>query len=61
VTLGIVAAVAWLAPQLRRLDLGRRAIEGPGAQPFDGITMEATSQAAEEVSLVSGAGPMTDR
>jgi hypothetical protein len=23
-----------LAPQVRRLDLGRRMIEGPGAQPF---------------------------
>ncbi len=50
VTLGIVAAVAWLAPELRRLDLGRRMVEGPGAQP---ITV-----AAEEVSLVSGAGPV---
>ena len=50
VTLGIVALVAWLAPELRRLDLGRRMVEGPGAQP---ITV-----AAEEVSLVSGAGPV---
>jgi MFS family permease len=34
VTLGIVAAVAVLAPQLRRLDLGRRLVDGPGAQPL---------------------------
>ena len=50
VTLGIVAVVAGLAPELRRLDLGRRMIEGPGAQPM--------TLAAEEVSLVSGAGPV---
>ena len=52
VTLVIVAAVAWLAPELRRLDLGRRMVEGPGAQPI--------SLAAEEVSLVSGAGPVPE-
>jgi MFS family permease len=34
VTLGVVAAVAVLAPQVRRLDLGRRMVEGPGAQAF---------------------------
>jgi MFS family permease len=61
VTLGIVAAVTWLAPQLRRLDLGRRAIEGPGAQPFAVSSAETTSEAAEEVSLVSGAGPLPGR
>jgi hypothetical protein len=53
VTLGIVAVVAWLAPELRRLDLGRRMIEGPGAQPF--------AAATEEISLVSGAGPVPER
>ena len=52
VTLGIVAVVAVLAPQLRRLDLGRRMIEGPGAQPM--------ALAVEEVSLVSGAGPVPE-
>ncbi len=52
VTLGIVAAVAWLAPELRRLDLGRRMVEGPGAQPF--------AAATEEISLVSGAGPVPE-
>jgi MFS family permease len=51
-TLGIVALAAWLAPELRRLDLGQRMIEGPGAQPM--------AMAAEEVSLVSGAGPVPD-
>ena len=35
VTLGIVAAVAVLLPGLRRLDLGRRVVEGPGAQPLE--------------------------
>jgi len=34
VTLAVVAAVAVLAPELRRLDLGRRMIEGPGVQPL---------------------------
>jgi MFS family permease len=51
-TLGIVAAVTWLAPQLRRLDLGRRMVEGPGAQSFAATT--------EEISLVSGAGPVPE-
>ncbi len=49
VTLGIVGVVAWRAPQLRRLDLGRRMVEGPGAQPI--------AIAADEVGLISGAGP----
>jgi hypothetical protein len=31
VTLGIVAVVASFAPELRRFDLGRRMVEGPGA------------------------------
>ena len=34
VTLVVVGGVALLAPQLRRLDLGRRLIEGPGVQPM---------------------------
>jgi MFS family permease len=34
VTIAVAGAVAVLAPQVRRLDLGRRMIEGPGAQPF---------------------------
>ena len=52
VTLGIVAIVAALAPELRRLDLGRRMIEGPGAQPM--------AAAVEGISLVSGAGPVPE-
>ncbi len=35
VTLGIVAVVALFLPELRRLDLGRRMVEGPGATPSD--------------------------
>ncbi len=48
-TLGIVAAVAVLAPELRRLDLGRRMIEGPGAQP---LTMLAAGTSAVDPNLV---------
>ena len=33
VTLGVVAVVAVFLPDLRRLDLGRRMVEGPGAIP----------------------------
>ena len=32
VTLGVVAVVALFLPDLRRLDLGRRMVEGPGAE-----------------------------
>jgi MFS family permease len=38
VTLGVVGAVAAFVPALRRLDLGRRLIEGPGMQPYPGGT-----------------------
>jgi MFS family permease len=48
-TLGIVAAVAVLAPELRRLDLGRRVTEGPGAQP---LTMLAAGTSAVDPNLV---------
>ncbi len=34
VTLMVVGGVALFSPALRRLDLGRRLIEGPGAQPL---------------------------
>ena len=34
VTLVVVGAVSVFAPQLRRLDLGRRLVEGPGVQPM---------------------------
>jgi MFS family permease len=33
-TLVVVTGVATLAPQLRKLDLGRRLVDGPGAQPM---------------------------
>ena len=36
VTLVVVGGVAMFAPQLRRLDLGKRLVEGPGAQPMAG-------------------------
>jgi hypothetical protein len=51
VTLGVVAVVAVLAPQVRRLDLGRRMVEGPGAQAFmtaDGeLAMPPTSDTVQ--------------
>ena len=34
VTIAVVGIVAVLAPDLRRLDLGRRLVEGPGVQPL---------------------------
>jgi MFS family permease len=45
-TLGIVAAVAVLSPELRRLDLGRRMVEGPGAQPIPGTGAAAGAHPA---------------
>jgi MFS family permease len=52
-TLGVVGAVALLLPELRRLDLGRRMIEGPGAQPS--MPLVTPAMGAEEVEhLVSG-------
>ena len=33
ITLAVVGAVAWLAPGLRRLDLGERLVHGPGVRP----------------------------
>jgi MFS family permease len=51
-TLGIVAAVAVLAPELRRLDLGRRMIEGPGAQPM--------AAAAEAIPAAAVVGSVAD-
>ena len=47
VTLGVVAAVAVLAPDLRRLDLGRRLVEGPGAQPMTAVRGGSNIAAAE--------------
>ena len=57
-TLIVVGATAALAPQLRRLDLGRRMIEGPGATPQAGPAatdgVPRTVQAAAEVERVAG-------
>lgn len=47
VTLGVVAAVAVFAPALRRLDLGRRLVEGPGVQPMAASSMGSNIAAAE--------------
>lgn len=49
VTLVVVSGVAVFAPQLRRLDLGRRLIDGPGAQPMATAAVGASSIAAAEV------------
>jgi MFS family permease len=57
VTLGIVAAVTVLAPQLRRLDLGRRMIEGPGAQPIAVLPESAAAPEAELLPLAEAALP----
>jgi len=46
VTLGIVAVVALFLPNLRRLDLGRRMVEGPGATPSDVAAAGGTPGAA---------------
>jgi MFS family permease len=47
VTLGVVVAVAVFAPALRRLDLGRRLVEGPGVQPMAASSMGSNIAAAE--------------
>jgi MFS family permease len=49
VTLVVVSSVAVLAPQLRRLDLGRRLIEGPGVQPMATAAAGSSNIAAAEV------------
>jgi len=46
-TLVVVSGVALFAPQLRRLDLGRRLIEGPGVQPADLAAVGSNMAAAE--------------
>lgn len=48
VTLGVVGAVAVFAPDLRRLDLGRRLVEGPGMQPHS-MAVGGSNIAAAEV------------
>ena len=53
VTLGVVAVVGLLMPQLRRLDLGRRLVDGPGAQ---GATSAiGVADEAGEVDRLGGA------
>ena len=49
VTLVVVSGVAVFAPQLRKLDLGRRLVEGPGAQPMATAAAGSTNIAAAEV------------
>ena len=46
-TLLVVGAVALLVPDLRRLDLGRRLVEGPGAQPMAAPSVGSNIAAAE--------------
>lgn len=47
VTILVVTVVAFRAPALRRLDLGRRLLEGPGAQPMAAAVAGANIAAAE--------------
>jgi hypothetical protein len=47
VTLVVVGAVAVFAPQLRRLDLGKRLVEGPGVQPMAAASVGSNIAAAE--------------
>ena len=49
VTLIVVSGVAVFAPQLRKLDLGRRLIEGPGVQPMATAAAGASNIAAAEI------------
>ena len=49
VTLIGVSGVAVFAPQLRKLDLGRRLIEGPGVQPMATAAAGASNIAAAEI------------
>jgi MFS family permease len=54
VTLVVVAAVAVLVPDLRRLDLGRRLLEGPGAGGASAPLIDVTDESAE-VERLGGA------
>ena len=47
VTLVVVSGVTLFAPQLRRLDLGRRLVEGPGVQPMAAAVGGSDIAAAE--------------
>jgi len=57
VTLVVVSGVAIFAPQLRKLDLGRRLIEGPGVQPMASAAGGANIAAAE---VDPGLEPVTE-
>jgi MFS family permease len=49
VTLLVVSGVAVFAPQLRRLDLGKRLVEGPGVQPMATAAAGGSNIAAAEI------------
>lgn len=53
ITLGVVGAVAILAPQLRRLDLGKRLVEGPGAIP----SVASAPAVADPIATTIDLGP----
>jgi MFS family permease len=65
VTIGVVAVVGLLMPELRRLDLGRRLVEGPGAQTSlpatgpVGADDSRTIELADEVAEVERLGGAT--
>ena len=58
VTLVVTGTVAVLAPQLRRLDLGRRLVEGPGVQRMAAAPAGGSNIAAAEVD--PGLEPILD-
>ncbi len=58
VTIVVAGGVALFAPKLRHLDLGRRLVEGPGAQPMATAAAGASNIAAAEVD--PGLEPVAD-
>jgi MFS family permease len=60
-TLGIVAAVSHLVPELRRLDLGRRLEEGPGVRPVAmaeaDVSLGLDGEPTVTVPIADGSGP----
>lgn len=59
VTLVVVGGVTIFAPQLRRLDLGRRLVDGPGAQPMATAAAGDSNIAAAEID--PGLAPAVER
>jgi MFS family permease len=59
VTLGVVVVVGLLMPELRRLDLGRRLVEGPGAQPLPAEPATGVVEVADEVGELERLGGAT--